>query len=73
MNIFPPWINVKNVDFFLYPEKDFRYAWKESDPAILLNSYVRIHMTIGLAWEKRKKIKGPAADMTIATTVNLSK
>ncbi|MFA6090176.1 MAG: prepilin-type N-terminal cleavage/methylation domain-containing protein [Candidatus Gracilibacteria bacterium] len=73
VNIFPTWINVKNVDFFLYPEKDFRYAWKESDPATLLNSYVRIHMTIGLAWEKRKKIRGPAADMTIATTVNLSK
>lgn len=30
-------------------------------------------MTLGLAWEKRKKIKGPASNVTIATTINLSK
>lgn len=73
VSIFPEWVNVKNIDFYPYPEKDFRYAWKESGESITLNPYVRIRMTLGLAWEKRKTIKGPPADMTITTTVNLSR
>ncbi len=73
VNIFPEWVNVKSVDFYPYPEKDFRYAWKESGDSIVLNSYVRIKMTLGLAWERRKKIKWSPSDTTITTTVNLSK
>jgi prepilin-type N-terminal cleavage/methylation domain-containing protein len=73
VNIFPGWVNVRSVDFYPYPEKDFRYAWKESADGIVLNSYVRIKMTLGLAWERRKQIKGPPNEMTLTTTVNLSK
>lgn len=73
IDIFPEWINVKNISFYPYPEKDFRYAWKDSNDSVVLNSYVKIHLTIGLAWEKRKKISGPSGDMTITTTVNLSR
>lgn len=73
VNIFPDWVNVKNIDFYPYPEKDFRYAWKESSDSLVLNSYVRMHINLGLAWEKRKKIKGPSGDITISTTVNLSR
>ncbi len=73
VSIFPEWVNVKNIDFYPYPEKDFRYAWKESGESITLNPYVRIRITLGLAWEKRKIIKGPSADMTLTTTVNLSR
>lgn len=72
VNIFPDWVNVKSIDFYPYPEKDFRYAWKESSDSLVLNSYVRMHMSLGLAWEKRKKIKGPSGDITITTTINLS-
>ena len=73
VDIFPEWVNVKNVDFYPYPEKDFRHAWKESNDSLVLNSYVRIRLTLGLAWEKRKKIRGPSGDTTITTTVNLSR
>ncbi|NDK19599.1 prepilin-type N-terminal cleavage/methylation domain-containing protein [Candidatus Gracilibacteria bacterium] len=73
VDIFPEWINVKGLGFYPYPEKDFRYAWKETDDTLVLNSYVKIRLTLGLAWEKRKTIKGPAANMTISTTVNLPK
>ena len=73
MNVFPDWVNVKHIHFFPYPEKDFRYAWKEQNDALVLNSYVRIQMTLGLAWERRKQIKGPPADMTITTSINLSR
>lgn len=66
-------MNVKSIDFYPYPEKDFRYAWKESNDSLVLNSYVRIRLTVGLAWEKRRKIKGPAGDVIITTTVNLSR
>lgn len=37
VNIFPEFINVKSVHFYPYPEKDFRYAWKEADDALTLN------------------------------------
>lgn len=73
MNVFPDWVNVKNIDFYSYPEKDFRYAWRESSDSLTLNPYVKMRLTLGLAWEKRKKIKGPSGDMTITTTVNLSR
>ena len=73
VDIFPSWVNVKNIDFLPFPEKDFRYAWKESSDSLVLNSYVRIRLTLGLAWEKRKKIRGPSGDITIATTINLSR
>ena len=73
VDIFPSWVNVQDVDFYPYPEKDFRYSWKESANDVTLNSYVRIRMTLGLAWERRKKIKGPSGEMTITTTVNLSR
>ncbi|MDD2892068.1 MAG: prepilin-type N-terminal cleavage/methylation domain-containing protein [Candidatus Gracilibacteria bacterium] len=73
VDILPTWVNVKNIDFYPYPEKDFRYAWRESNNAIILSSYVRINMTLGLAWERRKKIKGPSGDVFITTTVNLSR
>lgn len=73
VNVFPDWVNVKNIDFYPYPEKDFRYAWRESDSSLTLNPYVKMRLTLGLAWEKRKKIKGPSGDMTITTTVNLSR
>jgi hypothetical protein len=73
VDIFPEWVNVKNINFYPYPEKDFHYAWKESDDSITMNSYVKIQLTLGLAWEKRKKIRGPSGDITITTTVNLSR
>lgn len=57
VNVFPDWVHVKDVDFFPYPGKDFRYAWRESDSSIVLQPYVRLRITLGLAWEKRKKIR----------------
>lgn len=73
VDIFPDYIHVKNVSFFVYPDKDFRYSWKEDDSSQTINSYVRLNITLGLSWEKRRQIKTGAQEATISTTVNLSK
>jgi hypothetical protein len=57
VDIFPDYINVMHVDFYPYPNKDFRLAWKEDNPDIVINPYVRMNITLGLAWERRRKIK----------------
>ncbi len=57
VDIFPDYINVKNIDFYPYPDKDFRLAWKEDNIATVINPYVRMNITLGLAWEKRRQIK----------------
>lgn len=46
VSIFPDFINVKSVEFYPYPEKDFRYAWKDANDALTVNSYVRIKLTL---------------------------
>lgn len=57
VDIFPDYINVKNIDFYPYPDKDFRLAWKEDNADTVINPYVRMNITLGLSWQKRRQIK----------------
>ena len=57
VDLFPDYINVKKAAFFPYPDKDFKYSWKESDPTKTINPYVRINLTLGLSWERRRKLQ----------------
>jgi len=43
-NVFPDYINVKEVKFFISPTKDVKYAWKET--AGINAPYVRVYMKL---------------------------
>lgn len=73
VSVFPEDINVKNVSFFPYPHKDYRLSWKENDPSIRIAPYVRIDMTLGFSWIRRKKFNaGSDPQSHVTTSVSLS-
>lgn len=72
VNILPSYIDVKNIKFYIYPNKDYRLSWKETDSSININPYIRINMTIGFAWKRRKLIKFANPNLNISTTINLN-
>ena len=73
VSVFPDEVNVSNIAFFPYPNKDYRLAWKESDSKIRVAPYVRIDMTLGYSWMRRKKLASNSNPQAhIATTVSLS-
>jgi len=73
IDILPEYINVKNANFYLYPNKNYRYSWKENDSSININPYLRINMTVWFSWIKRKQIKMSNPEVNISTTINLNK
>lgn len=73
VDILPEYINVKNANFYLYPNKNYRYSWKEDDINTNINPYLRINMTVWFSWIKRKQIKMSNPEVNISTTINLNK
>lgn len=73
VSVFPDDINVSRANFYPYPPKDYRLSWKENDPTIRISPYVRLDLSVGFSWIRRKRINNgldPQAHMT--TTVSLS-
>ncbi len=70
--LFPSYINVQNIEFKLYPNKDPQKAWATTDPAVFVHPYVRIKLTLGFAWNRRKAIKNNDPKVNISTTLSLS-
>jgi hypothetical protein len=46
VDILPEYINIKNANFYLYPNKNYLYSWKEDNANININPYLRINMTV---------------------------
>lgn len=65
-------INVENVKFFVYPNKDRKLAWQDSDPKININPYIRIQMTLAPSYKAKKWFKGKIPKIKINTTINLT-
>lgn len=76
--LFPDYVNVKQLTFSLYPRKDPWKSWAATDSfapwsiSPFLHPYVRVQMTMGLAWEKRKLINNDDPTISISTTISLS-
>ncbi|MDD2566174.1 MAG: prepilin-type N-terminal cleavage/methylation domain-containing protein [Candidatus Gracilibacteria bacterium] len=73
IDLLPDYINIKNIKFYVYPKKDYKFAWAESDPNTNINPYVKINITLGYARSKRKILKGINPEINITTTINLTK
>ncbi len=72
ISVFPDEINVASLAFFPFPNKDYRLAWKESDPLIRTAPYVRIELSVGFSWKRRKKVDLGDSRTSVTTTVSLS-
>lgn len=79
VKLFPEYVSVRQLSFTIYPVKDPWKAWIVQDDFItpgfvspLIQPYVRLQMTLGLAWEKRKLIRGDDPSIAISTTISLS-
>ncbi len=70
--LFPEYINVKNVNFNIYPIKDYKLAWKENDLSMTINPYVKLNINLWLSWWKRRYLSNKDPQINISTTINLS-
>nr|MDD3720049.1 hypothetical protein [Candidatus Gracilibacteria bacterium] len=69
--LFPDSINVKDVRFYLYPNKDLNLAWKEGGGSNF-SQYLRISYTLTPSRAKRGGIKGKIPELNFSTTITLS-
>lgn len=69
--LFPDSINVKDVKFYLYPNKDLNLSWKEWGISNF-SPYLRISYTLLPSRKKRWNIKWSIPELKFATTIALS-
>ncbi len=79
VKIFPDYVNVKQISFTLFPQKDPWKSWAAPDSlppstevSPFIHPYVRIQLTMGLAWSKRSVIKWDDPTISISTTISLT-
>lgn len=72
VNLFPDYINVKDVRFYVYPNKYNKYSWADNDPWVNIAPYVRINMTVSPSWKKRWWMKWKMPEIKISTTIALN-
>ncbi len=72
VDLFPDTINVSDIAFYITPNKNYEYAWRENTQDIKSSEQVRISMTIGHSWANRQQIQTTNPNITITTTINLT-
>ncbi len=65
-------INVSDVKFFAFPNKDLELAWKDSSPSTNIAPYIRIQMTLSPSYIARRWIKWQIPKIKINTTISLT-
>lgn len=70
--LFPDTMNVMNLGFFLFPNKDIRLAWKDFSSNINMAPYVRIKFTLSPSWKKRKGMQWTPPSFDFSTTLSLT-
>lgn len=65
-------INVSDVKFFAYPNKDLKLAWKNVTPEVNIAPYLRIQMTLSPSYKARAWIKWDIPKIKINTTISLT-
>lgn len=70
--LFTDAINVKDLQFYLYPNKDQKLSWKDNDPNLLVAPYVRIQMQLSPGWSIKRKIKWQIPSIPLSTTIHLN-
>ncbi len=71
-SIFPNSIHVSDLRFYLYPNKDSRYSWRDNSLSLQVAPYLQLKMTVQPSWKQKRKIKWPIPSVDITTTIQLS-
>lgn len=72
VSLFPDTISVMNVEFFLFPNKDIRLAWKDFSSNINMAPYVRLKFSLSPSWKKRKWMKWNPPSFDFTNTLSLT-
>jgi prepilin-type N-terminal cleavage/methylation domain-containing protein len=79
VDIFPDTVHVKSIRFTAYPKKDPWKAWGSPDAlqwsdqiSPFIHPYVRVELTLGFAWGKRRLLNGDDPNISLNTTLSLS-
>ena len=72
VDIFPNYINVKDLKFFIYPNKDYTYSWWESLLENNISPYIRLTMTLTPSWKKKWWIKWKIPEIKFSTSIALN-
>lgn len=70
--IFPNTINVSDVEFYLYPNKDTEYSWRDSDVSIEVAPYLQLKMNLQPSWSQKRKVRWEIPVVEVATTIQLT-
>lgn len=70
--LFPDTMSVMNVEFFLFPNKDIKLAWKDFSSNINMTPYLRIKFTLSPSWKKRKGMQWNPPSFDFSTTLSLT-
>ena len=65
-------VNVSDVKFFVYPNKNKKLAWQDAEEKININPYIRIQMTLSPSYDARKWFRWRIPKIKINTTINLT-
>jgi len=65
-------VNVSDVKFFVYPNKNKKLAWQDAEEKININPYIRIQMTLSPSYDARKWFRWKIPKIKINTTINLT-
>jgi hypothetical protein len=57
VDVFPSYLNVKDVQFFPSPNKNADYAWSKNETQNITAPYVRVIMRIGFSADRRKQLR----------------
>ena len=72
VNLFPDYINVSDVSFYVYPNKYNKYSWADNDSWVNIAPYVRINMTLSPSRKKIPQIKWKIPKIKISTSIALN-
>ncbi|HRI35870.1 MAG TPA: hypothetical protein PK765_02100 [bacterium] len=72
VDLFPSTVNVRDIEFFITPNKKAEFAWRENADDVKAAESVGIVITIGHSWERRKLIKTSDPFLRVSTTINLT-
>ena len=70
--LFPNTMNVKSVKFFLFPNKDTRFSWKDNSAQVNINPYLRMEISLTPSRKKRKWLRWAPPVYTYSTTISLT-
>jgi hypothetical protein len=70
--LFPNTINITDFNVFVYPNKDYRNAWKEAESQENVSPYIILSYKMKPSWLARKQTKIEWKEVTVNSTINLT-